>query len=79
MSETQELPGLSPMTLKMDMIHLQDELLKDMRQIQTKLEIKYTKSEEYLNESITKFDSKIKSFEKKNYAIIKFNFNRQFH
>ena len=65
MSETQELPGLSPMTLKMDMIHLQDELLKDMRQIQTKLEIKYTKSEEYLNESITKFDSKIKSFEKK--------------
>ena len=65
MSETKELPGLSPMSLKMDMIHFQDELLKDMRQIQTKLEIKYTKSEEYLNESITKFDSKIKSFEKK--------------
>ena len=65
MSETQELPGLSAMSLKMDMIQFQDEILKDMRQMQTKLDIKYAKTDDYLNESITKFDSKIKSFEKK--------------
>ena len=62
---SKELPGLSPMTLKMDMIRFQDEILQDMRQIQTKLDNKYTKSEEILNEKLTKFELKIKFLEKK--------------
>ena len=60
-----DLPGLSTMNLKMDMIHFQDETLKNMRQMQSKLDDKYSKSEELLNEKITKFDSKIKILEQK--------------
>ena len=60
-----ELPGLSTMNLKMDIIHFQDETLKNMRQMQSKLDDKYAKSEELLNEKITKFDLKIKSLEQK--------------
>lgn len=60
-----ELPGLSPMTLKMDMIRFQDEILHDMRQMQAKLESKYNNTEELLNEKLTKFELKIKFLEKK--------------
>ena len=62
---SKELPGVSPMSLKMDMIHLQDEILRDMRQMQSKLDVKYAKSEESLKEKITKFDLKINNLEKK--------------
>ena len=60
-----ELPGLSAMNLKMDMVHFQDETLKNIRQMQSKLDNKVSKSEEYINENITKFDLKIKSLEEK--------------
>ena len=53
------------MNLKMDMIRFEDEILHDMRQIQTKLDVKYAKSEELLNEKLTKFELKIKFLEKK--------------
>ena len=62
---SKELPGLSPMTLKMDMIRFQDEILHDMRQMQAKLESKYNNTEELLNEKLTKFELKIKFLEKK--------------
>ena len=58
-------PGLSTMSLKKDINHLHDEILKDMRQMQSKLDIKYAKSDELLSQKITKFDLKIESFEKK--------------
>ena len=60
-----DLPGLSAMNLKKEIIQFQDETLKNIRQMQNKLDDKYTKSDEYLNEKITKFDLKIKSLEKK--------------
>ena len=60
-----ELPGLSTMNLKMDLIHFQDEILKDIRQMQSKLNDKYSKSEEELNESLTKYDLRIKNIERK--------------
>lgn len=47
---SKDLPGMSTMSLKMDMLHFQDEILHDMRQIQTKLESKYSKIDEALNE-----------------------------
>ena len=59
------VPGFSPMSLKMDIIHFQDETLKNIRIMQSKLDHKYEKSDEYLNENITKFDLKIKALEKK--------------
>ena len=59
------LPGLSSMNLKKDMIHFQDEILKDMRQMQSKLDTKYSKSDEMLIEKLTNFDLKIISLEKK--------------
>ena len=62
---SKELPGVSTMSLKMDMIHFQDEILRDMRQVQSKLDIKYAKSSDELNEKLTKFELKIKSLEKK--------------
>ena len=60
-----ELPGLSTMSLKMDIIRFKDEILKDMRQMQTKLDIKYAKAEEELNEKLKKSDLKIKYLEEK--------------
>ena len=62
---SKELPGVSTMSLKMDMIHFQDEILRDMRQMQSKLDIKYAKSSDEMIEKLTKYDSKIKSLEKK--------------
>ena len=62
---SKDLPGMSTMSLKMDMLHFQDEILHDMRQIQTKLENKYSKIDEALNEKITKFDLKLKNLDKK--------------
>ena len=62
---SKELPGLSTMSLKMDMIRFQDEILREIRQVQSKLDIRYTKTEEDMNGKITKFDLKIKSLEKK--------------
>ena len=62
---SKDLPGMSTMSLKMDMLHFQDEILHDMRQIQTKLESKYSKIDEDLNEKITKFDLKLKNLDKK--------------
>ena len=59
------LPGFSPMSLKMDMVHFQDETLKDIRQMQSKLDIKYAKSSDEMIEKLTKYDLKIKSLEKK--------------
>ena len=60
-----DLPGLSVKNLKMDMIQFQDETLKNIRLMQSKLDNKYAKSDEFLNENITKFDLKIKALEKK--------------
>ena len=62
---SENLPGLSTMSLKKDMLHIQDEILRDMRQMQTKLDAKYSKSEEDLNTKLTKFELKIKNLEKK--------------
>ena len=62
---SKELPGVSTMSLKKDMIHFQDEILRDMRQIQSKLDIKYAKSSDEMNEKITEFESKIKSSKQK--------------
>ena len=58
-------PGLSSMSLKKDLNHLHDEILKDMRQMKSKLDIKYAKFDELLSQKITKFDLKIESLEKK--------------
>ena len=60
-----ELPGLSTMNLKKDMILFLDEALKNIRQMQTKLDDKYSKANELLKENIFKFDLKIKYFEEK--------------
>ena len=62
---SENLPGLSTMSLKKDMLYIQDEILRDMRQMQTKLDAKYSKSEEDLNTKLTKFELKIKNLEKK--------------
>ena len=62
---SKDLPGLSASSLKMDMMHFKDETLRDMRQMHSKLDTKYTKVEETLNENLSKFDLKIKSLEQK--------------
>ncbi len=62
---SKEVPGLSTVGLKMDMIRFQDEILRDMRQMQGKLDAKYMKADEILNESLTKYQIKIELLEKK--------------
>ena len=59
---SKEPPGLLTSSLKMDMMHFKDETLRDMRQMHSKLDTKYTKVEETLNENLSKFDLKINSF-----------------
>ena len=71
---SKEVPGLSTVGLKMDMIRFQDEILRDMRQMQGKLDAKYMKADEILNESLTKYQIKIDLLEKKNIRFIKFNY-----
>ena len=65
MTSAKDVPGLSPISLRKDLIHFQDETLKDIREMQSKLDLRYAKSDELLNEKITKYDLKIKAFEKK--------------
>ena len=65
MTSAKDVPGLSPISLRKDLIHFQDETLKDIREMQSKLDLRYAKSDELLNEKITKYDQKIKAFEKK--------------
>ena len=62
---SKEPPGLLTSSLKMDMMHFKDETLRDMRQMHSKLDTKYTKVEETLNENLAKFDLKVKSLEQK--------------
>ena len=62
---TTELPGLSTMNLRKDMIKFQEETLKNIREMQSKLDKKYEKSDESLKENLLKFDLKIKNFEEK--------------
>ena len=62
---SKELPGMSTMSLKMDILRFQDEILREMRQMQAKLDAKYIKTEENLNQTLTKSDLKVKSLEKK--------------
>ena len=62
---TTEFPGLSTMNLRKDMIKFQDETLKNIREMQSKLDKKYEKSDESLKENLLKFDLKIKNFEEK--------------
>ena len=62
---SKDLPGLSTMSLKMDMLRIQDEILRDMRQMQVKFDNKYSRVEEELNGKLTKFDLKINNLEKK--------------
>ncbi len=61
---SENFPGLSTRSLKMDMLHIQDEILRDMRQMQSKLDTKYSKSEEDLNKKLTKIELKIQNLEK---------------
>ena len=68
MSENQkENLGFSQasINIKMDMIRFKDDILKDIRSVQTSLDNKYLKADEFLKERINQFELKINSFEKK--------------
>ena len=64
-NKKEEVPGTSKQSIKMDILMFKDDILKDMREIQRKLDAKYFKSEENLNMKITKFETKISIFEQK--------------
>ena len=59
------VPGTSPTSIKMDLLHFKDDILKDIRTVQLSLDDKYIKADEFLRQRITKFELKINSFEKK--------------
>ena len=60
---------LSPNSMKMDLLHFKDDILKDVKNIQRTLDGKYLKTEDNLNTKINKFESKIKIFEQKIYDL----------
>ena len=66
MSENKkEFPGISPASIKMDLILFKDDVLKDMRSVKFSLDEKYSNVEDFLNQKITQFELKINSFSKK--------------
>ena len=60
-----EIPGLSPASIKMDLIRFKDEILNDIRSVQLSLENKYLKADNFLNQRLTEFELKINSINKK--------------
>ena len=66
MTETKrEIPGLSPASIKMDLLHFKDEILKDIRTVQLTLDDKYLKVDDFIKERLEHFELKINSFSKK--------------
>jgi len=68
MAETKKdstLPGSSTSSIKMDLMHFKDDILKDIRTVQLSLDDKYIKADDFLRERISKFELKISSMEKK--------------
>ena len=59
------LPGSSASSIKTDLMHFKDDILKDIRTIQISLDEKYIKADDFLKERINKFDIKISLMEKK--------------
>ena len=59
------LPGSSASSIKMDLMHFKDDILKDIRTVQLTLDDKYIKADDFLRERISKFELKISSMEKK--------------
>ena len=59
------VPGTSPASIKMDLLHFKDDILKDIKTIQLSLDDKYIKADDFLKQRITKFELKINSFEQK--------------
>ena len=60
-----EIPGLSPASIKMDLIRFKDEMLKDIRSVQLSLDDKYSKADNFLKQKISQFELKINSMNKK--------------
>ena len=66
MTETKrEIPGLSPASIKMDLLHFKDEILKDIRTVQLTLDDKYLKVDDFIKERLEHFELKINSFSQK--------------
>ena len=68
MSENQkETPDFlkASINIKMDMVRFKDDILKDIRSVQTSLDNKYLKADELLKERINHFELKINSFQQK--------------
>ena len=60
-----EIPGITPASIKMDLVRFKNDILKDFRSIQFSLDDKYLKADEFLHERITQFEVKINSLDKK--------------
>ena len=60
-----EIPGVTPTSIKMDLIRFKNDILRDIRTVQICLDDKYIKADDFLKERITNFEIKINSFEKK--------------
>lgn len=60
-----EIPGISPGSIKMDLVRFKNDILKDFRSIQFSLDDKYLKADQFLNERITQFEVKINSINEK--------------
>ena len=57
--------GVSSKSIKMDLLRFKDDILKDMKKMENRLNKKYLNIEESINEKINTFELKINSFEQK--------------
>ena len=66
MSENKkEIPGISPSNIKKDLMQFKDDILKDLRSVQSSLDNKYLKADEFIKQKITTFELKLNSFSEK--------------
>ena len=60
-----EIPGITPASIKMDLVRFKNDILKDFRSIQFSLDDKYLKADQVLKERITQFEVKLNALNKK--------------
>ena len=59
------IPGESQSSIKKDLLRFKDDVLQDIRKIQLSVDDKYSKEDDFIKQTLYKFELKINSFEKK--------------
>ena len=60
-----EIPGISPASIKKELLNFKDDILKDIRSVQFSLDNKYLKADELIKQKLIEYELKLNSFNQK--------------